>query len=572
MNQNMVFYLIAGILAIIIIIVILIVMRQKKKTEYKKIINNLEYEKNQIATSSAIPELAKVEDYVKNERLEMMYDDWKERLNDIIEVRIPKITDMLIEAEYSLSKKDYKSTMYKIAKLEMELYKVRTKSEFLLNEIKDLTTSEERSRAVITKLKARYRKLYEQFNEHVNEYADYAKIVAKQFENISKRFEDFEIILEQNEYSGVDIIVKAVEEMLKHMEVVVEELPSIVLIAENILPTKIKDIENIYLKMTEEGYPLDYLNIEFNIEEANKKIADILTRAKELNLEDSLFDLKVLTDYFEKVYTDFDKEKIVKLEYEEANETLKNKLIKTNELVYDIFDRLEDLQMTYNLKEKDIENLNNVKNDLEHLNNDYKNLLDHTGNNSFPYSKLKETLENLITKLSNIEANLDRSLNVLGSMHDDEQRARQQLSEVQTLLYSSTDSLRSYNLPVIPNSYYVELREARDAIKEIVKELTKQPIEIEILNTRVDTARDLALKLYGKTREMLKMAMFAEMAIVYGNRFRTSYPEVDKYLMYSETLFNKGEYKKSLETSINVLNKLEPGIYDRLLNLYGQKD
>ena len=572
MNQNMVFYLIAGILAIIIIIVILIVMRQKKKTEYKKIINNLEYEKNQIATSSAIPELAKVEDYVKNERLEMMYDDWKERLNDIIEVRIPKITDMLIEAEYSLSKKDYKSTMYKIAKLEMELYKVRTKSEFLLNEIKDLTTSEERSRAVITKLKARYRKLYEQFNEHVNEYADYAKIVAKQFENISKRFEDFEIILEQNEYSGVDIIVKAVEEMLKHMEVVVEELPSIVLIAENILPTKIKDIENIYLKMTEEGYPLDYLNIEFNIEEANKKIADILTRAKELNLEDSLFDLKVLTDYFEKVYTDFDKEKIVKLEYEEANETLKNKLIKTNELVYDIFDRLEDLQMTYNLKEKDIENLNNVKNDLEHLNNDYKNLLDHTGNNSFPYSKLKETLENLITKLSNIEANLDRSLNVLGSMHDDEQRARQQLSEVQTLLYSSTDSLRSYNLPVIPNSYYVELREARDAIKEIVKELTKQPIEIEILNTRVDTARDLALKLYGKTREMLKMAMFAEMAIVYGNRFRTSYPEVDKYLVYSETLFNKGEYKKSLETSINVLNKLEPGIYDRLLNLYGQKD
>ena len=572
MNQNIVFYLIAGILAIIIIIVILIVMRQKKKTEYKKIINNLEYEKNQIATSSAIPELAKVEDYVKNERLEMMYDDWKERLNDIIEVRIPKITDMLIEAEYSLSKKDYKSTMYKIAKLEMELYKVRTKSEFLLNEIKDLTTSEERSRAVITKLKARYRKLYEQFNEHVNEYADYAKIVAKQFENISKRFEDFEIILEQNEYSGVDIIVKAVEEMLKHMEVVVEELPSIVLIAENILPTKIKDIENIYLKMTEEGYPLDYLNIEFNIEEANKKIADILTRAKELNLEDSLFDLKVLTDYFEKVYTDFDKEKIVKLEYEEANETLKNKLIKTNELVYDIFDRLEDLQMTYNLKEKDIENLNNVKNDLEHLNNDYKNLLDHTGNNSFPYSKLKETLENLITKLSNIEANLDRSLNVLGSMHDDEQRARQQLSEVQTLLYSSTDSLRSYNLPVIPNSYYVELREARDAIKEIVKELTKQPIEIEILNTRVDTARDLALKLYGKTREMLKMAMFAEMAIVYGNRFRTSYPEVDKYLMYSETLFNKGEYKKSLETSINVLNKLEPGIYDRLLNLYGQKD
>ncbi len=570
MSQDVILYLIAGVLAIITIIIILIVMRHKKKNEYKKIINNLEYEKNQLATTSAIPELAKVEGYVKNDKLEVMYEDWQERLKDIVDVRIPKITDMLIEAEYSLTKKDYKSTMYKIAKLEMELYKVRTKSEFLLSEIKDLTTSEERSRAIITKLKARYRKLYEQFEEHESEYADLGPVVAKQFENISKQFEDFEIIIEQNEYSGVDMVVKAVDEMLNHMEVVIEELPSIVLMAENILPHKIKDIETIYNKMLEEGYPLDYLNVEFNIEEANKKITDILTRAKELNLEDSLFDLKVLADYFENLYTDFDKEKLIKAQYEETNETLRNKLIKINELVYDIFKELEDLQMTYNLKDKDIENLNNVKDELDALNNDYKNLLDHTSNNSFPYSKLKDELDSLVVRLSTLEGDLDKSLNVLGSMHDDEQRARQQLDEVQMLLHSSTDSLRSYNLPVIPNSYYVELKEARDAVKEIVKELTKQPIEIETLNTRVDTARDLALKLFGRTKEMLKMAMFAEMAIVYGNRFRTSYQEVDKYLTYSEALFNKGEYKKSLETSINALNKLEPGIYDRLLNLYGE--
>lgn len=570
MSQDVILYLIAGVLAIITIIVILVVMRHKKKNEYKKIINNLEYEKNQLATTSAIPELAKVEGYVKNDKLEVMYEDWQERLKDIVDVRIPKITDMLIEAEYSLTKKDYKSTMYKIAKLEMELYKVRTKSEFLLSEIKDLTTSEERSRAIITKLKARYRKLYQQFEEHESEYADLGPVVARQFENISKQFEDFEIIIEQNEYSGVDMIVKAVEEMLNHMEVVTEELPSIVLLAEDILPNKIKDIERIYNKMTEEGYPLDYLNVEFNIEEANKKIDDILTRAKELNLEDSLFELKVLADYFENLYTDFDKEKLIKVQYDETNETLRNKLIKTNELVYDIFKELDDLQMTYDLKAEDIQNLNNVKDNLETLNNDYKTLLDHTGNNSFPYSKLKGELETLVIRLSELEGNLDKSLNVLGSMHDDEQRARQQLDEVQMLLHSSTDSLRSYNLPVIPNSYYVELKEARDAVKEIVKELTKQPIEIETLNTRVDTARDLALKLFGRTKEMLKMAMFAEMAIVYGNRFRTSYQEVDKYLTYSEALFNKGEYKKSLETSINALNKLEPGIYDRLLNLYGE--
>ena len=106
-------------------------------------------------------------------------------------------------------------------------------------------------------------------------------------------------------------------------------------------------------------------------------------------------------------------------------------------------------------------------------------------------------------------------------------------------------------------------------MREIVKELDRKPITIETLNTRVDTARDLALKLYGKTKEMMKTAMFAEMAIVYGNRYRSSEKEIDRNLNYSEVLFNKGDYQKSLELTINSLNKLEPGIYDKLLKLYG---
>ena len=117
----------------------------------------------------------------------------------------------------------------------------------------------------------------------------------------------------------------------------------------------------------------------------------------------------------------------------------------------------------------------------------------------------------------------------------------------------------------------MELNEAQAAIKEIVKELDKKPITIDILNTRVDTARDLALKLFTRTKEMMKTAIFAEMAIVYGNRFRTSIEDLDKQLNYAEVLFCKGEYQKSLEVSINSLNRIEPGIYDKLLNLYGEE-
>ena len=148
-----------------LVIGVLNFVQSKKNKKFKKTLEQLEIEKNKLATSPIVPELAKVESFLNNDKLKSLYDEWSSRLKQIKDVQIPKLSDMILDAEYSLSQMDYKSTMYKIAKLEMELYKVRTNSDFLFGEIKDLTSSEERSRNVITGYKARYRTLYQKFIE-----------------------------------------------------------------------------------------------------------------------------------------------------------------------------------------------------------------------------------------------------------------------------------------------------------------------------------------------------------------------------------------------------------------------
>lgn len=556
---------------VLLVVTILNLIQGRKKKRIKKELEKLEYEKNIIDSIPIISELDKVGSLSKNEKMELAYNEWKDRLENIKNSQIPRITDMLIEADYSLSQMDYKTTMYKIAKLEMELYKVKANSDFLLNEIKDITESEERNRDVITKLKVRYRELYQQFQSKKLEYGEYADIITLQFENIAKRFEEFEDIMEKNEYTEVGPIITAIDEMLKHMSVVVEEVPSIVLLATTVLPTKMREVWDQYQAMMQKNYPLDYLNIEYNLEEANKKIEDILDRLRELNLEDSLFELKVLLDYFENVFNDFDKEKVNRSTYEETNESFVTKLTKINQLLSEIFGSLDELKSIYNLSKNDIDLLNTIKKEMDTLNEDYKVLMSHTGNNTFAYSKLTKEIESLMVRLSSIEDKLDMSLNTLGSMKEDEVRARQQLEEVRNILKEAKNQIRGYNLPVIPKSYFTELKEAQAAIKEIVKELNKKPITIDVLNTRVDTARDLVLKLYAKTKEMMKTAMFAEMAIVYGNRYRSTGEEVNKNLTYAEVLFYKGEYQKSLELTINSLNRIEPGLYQKLLEFYGNK-
>lgn len=557
------------IVAIILIVVVIYFIRSSKTKRIKKILENLDIERNKIESSPIIPELAKVESFLNNPKLEVMYKEWSERLQNIKDIQIPKLTDMILEAEYSLSQKDYKSTVYKIAKLEMELYKVRTNSEFLLGEIKEITSSEERSREIITEFKIKFRNLHQKFQETKPEYAAMAEVVQKQFEIISKRFEDFETIMDNNEYTEVNEIIKVINDLLNHMNIVIEEVPSIVLLAYSVIPKRITEVGDIYSIMVKSGYPLDYLNVEYNIDEANKKIGDIIVRTKNLNLEDSLFELKVLLDYFDSLFSDFEKEKIARASYTDSNLTFKNKLTKINSVVDDIFSQIDDIKHIYNLSDDDIEILKVINNELKELNANYNLLSDHAiNNNAFAFSKLLKELEGLGLTLAKLEDKLDNSLDAIGSMRDDEVRARQQLDEIKVILKDSKLKMREFNLPYIPQSYYVELKEASSAIREIIKELDKKPITISILNTRVDTARDLVLKLFTRTEELIKNAAFAETILVYGNRFRSSYDGLSNKLNLSEQLFLKGEYQKSLELTISLLNKIEPGIYEKLVYMY----
>ena len=567
LNDPRVVIIISLVAVMVSIITMIIIIRSRKKRVMKRAISALEIEKNKLASSPIVPELAKVESFLNNEKLEVMYNEWSERLKDIKENQVPNLSNMLLEAEYSLKQKDYKSTIYKIAKLEMELYKVKTNSEFLLGEIKEITNSESKSRSAITKYRQVYRELYDKFIASKNSYGKFSGVVQAQFEVIAKRFEDFETIMDNNEFGEVATIIGIIDELLKHMEIVIEEVPSIVLLVYNVLPKRMEEIVNIYNSMVSENYPLDYLNVEDNVTEANNKIKDIISRTKSLNLQDSLYELKVLLDYFDSLFIDFENEKRARTNYNNKLDSFKGRLDKMNSVVGEINESIDNLTNIYNLTDEKVKLINEVSASLVKINENYKALEDHTGNHTFAYSQLLNEVEGLSKDLAISEEKLDSALNEIGTMRDDEVRARHQLEEIKMVLKESKDKMRDYNLPVIPNSYYIELKEASLAISEIVKELAKKPITIDVLNTRVDTARDLVLKLYAKTNDLLKYARMSEAALVYGNRYRSSFNELNKELNVSEQLFYKGEYKKSLANTLNILKTIDPSITNRLRGL-----
>lgn len=568
MNTN-VLYIITGIvLGLIAILVLFIVFKRRKVKKLKDSLSEIEVQRNFIVSTPILSELAKIDVILKNDKLALKKDEWNERYKYIKEDRFKAITDMIIEAENLIETKKYKEAKTYILNLEMEIYKLRVSTDNLLDEIKEITMSEERNRSIITKLKYKYRELERKLSTNKEAYKDAYKYIELQLENIEKKFLDFEDIMENNEYTEVSSLVKVIDDMIAHIGTVIEELPDLLLLTDKIIPERIKEVNDVYLKMIEKGYPLGFLKLEYNITQIENKIKEILDRVRILNIEDSMFELKTFLDYLDNVLNDLDLEKASKRKFDELAKEFKAKLMKVNKIVTDIYNQLDDIKSMYDLQEEDLDDLENVNKRVYETNKEYNAIMIALKEKKEPYSVLKEKLTKLSNKFEYIEEDLSTSLKSLGSMHDDEVRAREQLDEISKLLKNCRTKIRTYTLPIISSNYYTELAEANDAIYEIVKELEKTPITIKTLNIRVDTARDLALKLYNTTNEMIKTAKLSEMTIVYGNRYKPLDTDIEKGLDEASRLFFKGNYKKALETAITSIKIVEPDIYKKMLSLY----
>lgn len=560
--------LITVILLLIITLIIIIVLSKRKRSKrLKNLIEQLDREKNIIETAPIPSELSKLETIIKNDKIEEKYNNWMERFDLIRTENIDKINDMIIDLDITGGMK-YNQYIKKIAQVEIELAKAKELTDTLLDEIKEITLSEEKYRSIITKLKTRYRELSNSFDTHKKEYGDIAEIIELQFENIEKRFQDFEGAMEKNEYNEVVHIVKAIDSMIDHMGIVITEVPDLVLLTTKLIPKRIEQINTTYDEMTGRDYPLEYLQIPYNIEQTNKNVSNIIDRIKVLNLEDCMFELKTMLEYLDSLFVDFENEKLARKKFEEDAPLFERKLEKINKMVSDIYNQLDEIKSLYDLKDEDVTIIDEVNTSLIDLNKDYKKEIKNLKKRTIPYTQVVKDIEVFSNRLKSVDEELDIALKSLGNMYEDEQRAREQLDEIQELLKQSKIKIRAFKLPIVTNDYFVQLSEANDAILEIIKELERKPIVIKTLNTRVDTARDLVLKLYNTTNETTKLARMSEMSIVYGNRFRSSYDNIDQGLNQAEILFYKGNYRRSLEVSIRVIEAVEPNFGKKLDNFY----
>ena len=563
MKDPKIILIIVVIAFVLIVGITFIIMRQIKKKSRIKKINQLDVMRNEILSIPIQSEIDKAYGFAKGEQIEEKVNHYKETYENIKKISFQEIDDMITELDFIITSNRRSEFSEKFALVEIELIKNRYLINHMIEEIKELTSYEDKYRGMVIKLKNKYRVLVREYENNKEMYGIFVDTIAMQFENIEKRFNDFETVINENLYNEVVLVVHSLEGMIEHIGVVILELPDILVLVNDLIPSRLKDLENLRKSMAEEGFTLDFMKLDYNEKEIERIENDIVDRSKVLNIDNSLLELKTILEFLDSIFKDIEKEKVYKKDFDITSTSFNDRLNVVKKTLHEMDNQIDDIKSLYGLKNEDLKDLEKISLEYDDLVKHYRSLIRKVKKQDNSFGKYNQELNELGIKLKKIEDNLDLTLKSLGSMQDDEERARDQLEEVQELLKTCKKEIQSVRIPVVANNYFVELSEANEAILEIIKELEKKPIIIKTLNTRVDTARDLVFKLYNTTKSIVQNAYYAENLIVYANRYR-NISEVNKVLNKAEVMFYKGNYDGSLKLVLDMLNKYEPGIKEKI--------
>lgn len=269
-----------------------------------------------------------------------------------------------------------------------------------------------------------------------------------QFENIEKRFQDFEIVIKENLYNEVVFVVRALDVMIEHIETVVLELPDILVLLNDLIPSRLKELEVLRSSMLEEGFTLKFMNLDYNAKEIEKVENDIIDRSKVLNIDNSLLELKTILEFLDSLFKDIEREKFIKKILRPCLSSFNERFSNLKDTLQNINKQLADIKIMYGLKEEDLKDLELIQTEYEELVKKYRSLIRKVKKQESSFGKFNIDLNELGASLKLMEDNLDLTIKSLGSMQDDEERARDQLEEVQELLKTCKEKFKVLRFPL----------------------------------------------------------------------------------------------------------------------------
>jgi len=561
MNKQILLYVAIGLLAISAIIIVILV-NNNKKAKLKKEIDELYTRFNTIKTIPIAFKLNKAQIMAKrNEDVANAVSAYFKKYEES-EKHINEIQEAINDLEDEFQAKNYKQVI-------SHLDEIKAKTDACEEEIKDIETflddfsrKENDQREFSARLKEEYRLIKNATNQNSQSLSIGLEGIQNRLLECENLFSSSEEWMYGNEYARAQDDLDKIEEILKNLRDNMSHMPSLIKDVKGVLPVMLDEAKREYALTKQRGVYLEHLNVEEKMAKVEKVINEDTKNIIECNVDNvkgRVDDCKdILNTLMEDLATENRSFKETKENSDRALEYIKD-LTKVENYVRIAYDKdsarfgLENLQDVLKKQREEIENYQK----------EYQQICEELASCLKPASNTLDEVLDLLKRIEVDKKEMYAYKTIIDRSNDGESRALSQLVKLQLVISEVETKVQEYRLPTISETYDVDLQKSKDYVKEISNSLAMIPINIEELNTLLDSAIDFVYKFYNNVNNIVGMAIMVENTIVFGNRYRSSFPEIDHELSKAEFQYLNGEYTKALKTAISCMETIFPNNADK---------
>lgn len=550
---------------LVALIIFMIVYHSIKLKIYRQEILDLQNQINGIKTLPLQYRLGRVQSIAKNmPEVAEEYEQFTKDFEKITEFQKNELGVLVNEVDESLFYGKTHGIKKKFALIREMTQRYDHDAKDLLARIEKVTEIENIQRVEIIRVKGKYREVgseYEKIRVKVEEFVPHA---LEMFKELDDDFVKLETLMNNQMFADAKNFTEEIENRIDSLQENLKDLPSYVYVVSDLLPSKIDKVDELITSLEGDEYALEEMNIAARRQEVDEQMEESIAHVKNVDIKGAAEVLEPLTGLIEELVIDLGKELDSYKQFKEKWRESYNELQRLTDVYQNTMKEYRRLITEFVIDEEEVV-ISKKYEEFKQIQKDANDLIEQMESGHFAYANMLEHVENLYDRMMQHDAYLEEFKKQKEDIDTKNQKTEELLENINIVLLEIKSEIKNEHLPLVNDSYRDYIADSYNKVEEIKRFKTYKPVVLNELCAKVEGARDVIYKLYDNVHNMIVTAGMVEDAIVYANRYRSMFLEVNTELTKAEVLFRNGEYRNALQVAVDILERLEPGKYEELI-------
>lgn len=429
----------------------------------------------------------------------------------------------------------------------------------LNSELLNVVKPEEDCRQISLTHKERFRRIKQEYFAKQNNLSLVSESFEQTFGLIDSLFDQFDKLVESANYDDANLMLPKIDKILDEISNDMSKLPNLCTMVTTYIPDKISSLENAFEIMQRDHFPLEHLCVKSAIREMKDEVNVYTTKIKRFDLKNVDEELNNIVSRIDEFITLFDDEKKARQEFESNNESIYSMVTTIERRFIKLCNTIPEVQKIYVVNEVQQTNINNIHNSINRL-GALKRSLDtyiHSATKQ-PYSMLVSKMRELKTASDEVIASMDDFMKYIASLKNDSEEAFKHIYEGFYKVKDIERTLRKIDIEKIDAKYHEIVEQYYEYLKEVNVLLKTKPINVEKINNDIVEMTKIENEYFGKglIGSTYNMMVLATNSIVYANRDRGNFADINDLINQAENMYYDGEFEQSYRVSGSSLAKI----------------